>query len=112
MWYEFISLSERKQIELLSGLTHQSAFNYDDNDDVDMGDDMDTHPPPRGYNNSNNYGGRHRHGKRNSRRHRHRPVIRLEAITEDPNETTADAFGKSVLLVSSRRNGLIIRILG
>ncbi|KAL5963411.1 hypothetical protein TSMEX_008853, partial [Taenia solium] len=92
VWDAFISLSETEQIELLGSLASHSAFS---NDDVDMGNDMATHPPPRNYNNANrrNSGGRQR--RRNKGRSRRRPVVHLEPISEDPMETSLDALKAS-----------------
>ncbi|VDK22441.1 unnamed protein product [Taenia asiatica] len=109
VWDAFISLSETEQIELLGSLASHSDFS---NDDVDMGNDMATHPPPRNYNNANrnNSGGRQR--RRNKGRSRRRPVVHLEPISEDPMETSLDALSEVLIFdpLSSPRSGLTFKL--
>lgn len=110
VWDAFISLSETEQIELLGSLTSHSDFSIDD--DVDMGDDLATHPPPRNYNSSNrnNSGGRRR--RRNKGRSRRRPVVHLEPISEDPMEMSVDAFSKVLIFdpLKNSESGLNFRM--
>ncbi|KAL5109860.1 hypothetical protein TcWFU_001849 [Taenia crassiceps] len=93
IWDAFISLSETEQIEVLGSLASHSAFGVDD--DVDMGDDMATHPPPRNYNNANKNNSCGRQRRRHKGRSRRRPVVHLEPISEDPMEALVDAFEAS-----------------
>ncbi len=102
VWDAFISLSEKKQIELLGTLASSVDVsnsddddNHDNNnneDDVDLGDDVAIKPPPRGYNNRN-HARRHGSKGRSRRENRRKAAVQLQGTGENFSETTFEAFG-------------------